>query len=412
MTHMNAKPAKPALHIAGEDKRQMPNVFSRASVAKLGEARAMAQTSRPIIAEQYREVFLTAIVRESSIQTRALFDPESDDEDHALVTSLAQHGQRVPVQLAEVEGANLPEYAILDGHRRVAALRHLKYESVKAIIVRQGTLECDLISLTANVRKNLSPLELARAIDRLRRLHQMTLEAIAQDAGLSRQYISALAGLLEADPTIPAAVEAGHISATTARILIHAPRDLQPQLAQTAVACELSDTQAKRLVSRVGTTGEAPDQAALVLGFTPVSDKSRDEGETARPSSPRHSAAGRGKSQPTLTAEGAAAMLKDSFPRLGAEVIEILSAQAVQESTSLTALKISGLLTSSGKAVTEALGVARTIEGSPSTRKLMAMLDACVELRTWIRAGRFHPQAVPVLKALAGELENLERQIS
>jgi ParB/RepB/Spo0J family partition protein len=416
---MTVKPAKPALHIPGEGQRQMPNVFSRASVAKLGEARAMAQTSRPIVGEQYREVFLTAIARESPIQARAQFDPEGDDEDRALVESLARHGQRVPVQLAEIEGASPPEYAILDGHRRIAALRHLKRETVKAVIVRQGSLECDLISLTANVRKNLSPLELARAIDRLRRLHKMTIEAIAQDAGLSRQYISSLAAMLEADPAIPAAVEAGHISATTARVLSQAPRELQPQLTQTAVACGLSDAQAKRLVGRVETTGEASDQAALVLGFAPVNDKSTGgpedenhkrggEGSLA----PRHNPVGRGRSNLALTVEGAAAMLKDFFPRLEAETVVTLSALAVQGSASLIALKVAGLLAASGRLPAEALEAGRFVEGFSGVRKLASVLDVCGELRALIKAGRFQQQLAPLLSALANEFENLERQVT
>jgi ParB/RepB/Spo0J family partition protein len=157
-------PADLASSPAITGKVQMPNTFNPASLDKLRSAQAVAQTSRPVMGEQYREVLLTAVMRDSPIQSRAALDPENDDEDRALVESIEASGQREPAHLAEIEGSCPPEYAILDGHRRIAALRHLKRETVKAIIVRQGSQECDLISLTANVRKNLTPLELARSV--------------------------------------------------------------------------------------------------------------------------------------------------------------------------------------------------------------------------------------------------------
>jgi ParB/RepB/Spo0J family partition protein len=153
---------------------QMPNVFNRTALNRSGTAMA-----RPVIGEQYAEVRLEAIAQDSPIQTRRPFDPEHDEDDGALVESLRSEPQREPVQLKELEGACPPQYAILDGHHRVAALRHLERESVKAIIKREGTLDCDLTTPTAHVRKNLSPLELAQAIQRLRERHKLTYEAIS-----------------------------------------------------------------------------------------------------------------------------------------------------------------------------------------------------------------------------------------
>lgn len=417
---MAAQLAQSASLTTSESKRQMPNVFSRAKSTRPDAGQAVVQTSRPIVGEQYRDVFLTAIVRDSPLQSRAHFDPHHDDEDQALMESLDQHGQRVPVQLAEIEGSCPPEYAILDGHRRIAALRHLGHDAVKAIIVRQGTLECDLISLTANVRKNLAPLELARTIDRLRRIHKMTTDAIARDAGISRQYVSSLVGLLEADPVLSAAVEAGHISATTARVLSQAPRELQPKLAEIAIASELSDAQARRLMSRIEATGEDPRQAGLALGFAVAAENQNVETgqdtigheklESRTPS--RRNSAPKRKGDPTLTEEAARAMLKDSFPRLHSEAIGALSTLAVQGSASRVALKVAGLLASTGKMPSEAMETARFVEDLSGTRKLVSVLDVCGEMRALIRAGRFQQKVAPMLGALARELEALEQQVA
>ncbi len=105
-------------------------------------------------------------------------------------------------------------------------------------------------------------------------------------------------------------------------------------------------------------------------------------------------------------------MLKDSFPSLEAEAVETLSALAVQGSASLIALKVAGLLAVSGKPPAEALEVGRFVEGFSGIRKLVSVLDVCGELRALIKAGRFQRQAAPLLKALADEFENLERQVT
>ena len=132
-------PAK--LHLGDQSKIQMPNAFSPVSVEKLRSAQGLVQSSTPVIGEQYRAVKLSAVVGESPLQVRALFDPEHDDDDHALVDSLVSDGQRVPILLVEVPNSVPQEYTILDGHRRVAALRHLNRETAEAVIVRQETLE-------------------------------------------------------------------------------------------------------------------------------------------------------------------------------------------------------------------------------------------------------------------------------
>src|SRR3990172_6009095 len=105
---------------------QMPNVFNRSALN-----RSTTVTARPVIGEQYAEVRVEAIVQESPIQTRQPFDPEHDEDDQALVESLRSEPQREPVQLKELEGTCPPQYALLDGHRRVAALRRVGRETVK-----------------------------------------------------------------------------------------------------------------------------------------------------------------------------------------------------------------------------------------------------------------------------------------
>lgn len=393
-------------------KVQMPNTFSAASLDKLRSARVAAQSSKPVMGEQYREVFLSAIIRESPLQTRSAFDPENDEDDRALVESIESSGQREPAQLAEIEGSCPPEYAILDGHRRIAALRHLQRETVKAIIVRQGSQECDLISLTANVRKNLTPLELARAVGRLRERHNMTLTEIVKAVGLSRRYLEMLAALLEADPAIQAEVEAGHISAKTARVLIKVSSEYQREAVQVAADCRMSDVDAKRLIERVQATGEAPAEAALALGFTHVSQtaptKEREDenppasAKTNLPSPKRKPTGGT-----TLTAAAATAVLKNLCPELEEEIREALSILAVQRIASVASLKIAGLLTTAGRSPEEALKTAQLLEPHPHVRKILSIVGLYGELRDLIENERFYVEAMPLLSAVAKKVESL-----
>jgi ParB-like chromosome segregation protein Spo0J len=62
----------------------------------------------------------------------------------------------------------------------------------------------------------------------------MTLAEIAKMVGLSRRYVEMLSALLEADPAIQAEVEAGRISAKTARVLGTVSDEHQPEVARVA----------------------------------------------------------------------------------------------------------------------------------------------------------------------------------
>lgn len=390
-------------------KVQMPNTFSAASLDKLRAARADSapQTSKPVMGEQYREVFLSAVVRESALQSRPAFDPESDDDDSALVASIESSGQRTPAQLAEVEGSCPPEYAILDGHRRIAALRHLKRETVKAIIVRQGTQECDLISLTANVRKNLAPLELARAVGRLRERHSLTLAEIAQSVGLSKRYVEMLVSLLKADPAIQAEVEAGRISAKTVRVLSQAPAEDQAALTQVVAEGGLSDVQTRRLMERVATTGEEPQEAAVILGFTSAKTKEAEntstEAQTKSPSPKR-----RPTVNSPLAFESALAVLMDLCPELSDEARASLARLAVEHTASLAVLKVAGVLVVAGQTPEEALKSAQSIGPHPHARKIMALMSVCGELRDLVRGGRLNAEARPLLGVVVSRMAELE----
>jgi ParB/RepB/Spo0J family partition protein len=410
------------LTLGDESKIKMPNLFG--GKASTPAALTDVQSSRPIVGEQYRIVKLSSIVRRSPLQTRAPFDPEKDEEDRALVEYVQESADKLPpVLLVEIEPG---QYGLLDGHRRCDALQHIAQDEVRAIIKREGTLDCDLITLSANVRKNLTQMELARAVGRLRREHQLPVKEITKKVGLTERSVELLEELLRADPPIQAEVERGRLSANAARALSKAPQGSRSQLTQIAATHTLSEKETKRLIARVTSTGESPETAALSLGFTPTSDeeaeqpreqlatmaaapeKSHPESSQGKTPGRNHKQAGR-KRERALTLEAAMAMTKDLLPELEPRLVKALSEQATKHSISLEALKIAGLLMVAGQGAAEAIKAAAGAVQTPAGRKLVGLLTTCRELQGLIEQDRLMPECLPALTVLSKKIGGLKQ---
>lgn len=409
--------------IANDPRIQMPNTFSKASQARLEQARAIAQTSKAIIGEQYRDVLLSAVVGDSPLQSRAPFDPEHDDDDRALVESITSDGQRVPVLLVEMPERTPLAYTILDGHRRIATLRQLNRESVKAIIVRHDSLECDLITLTANVRKHLTPLEQARVIARLRERHSLTLDEIAKKVGLSSRYITELKGLLETDHAIQAALEKGDIKAKTALALGQAPRALQPTLAELAAGEKVSEADAKRWVGRITDTGETPHQAALALGIATVPPSqaepaierdgiSASDGESEATTGFESSTARPANIETTLTITAVQGLLTDTFSEMDTQAVQTLTEKAIERLVNTHTVKVAGMLVLSGHDAGNALDAALSILNTQSVRKIIHILDTVADLRHLAKHGRAAPECAPMLATLSRQMLALKQVVA
>lgn len=406
------------LTLGDESKIKMPNLFG----GKVSTPAALTdvQSSRPIVGEQYRSVKLSSIVRRSPLQTRAPFDPEQDEEDRALVEYVQENADKLPpVLLVEIEPG---QYGLLDGHRRCDALQHVAQEEVRAIIKREGTLDCDLITLSANVRKNLTQMELARAVGRLRREHQLAVKEITKKVGLTERSVELLEELLRADAYIQEEVERGRLSANAGRALGKAPLESRPQLTQIAADYTLSEKETKRLIARVTSTGESPEKAALSLGFAPANGEEAEQSQEqlAIPTAPapeksqgktpsrNHKQAGR-KRERTLTMEAAMAMTKDLLPELEPRLIKALSEQATKHSISLEALKIAGLLMVAGQGAAEAIKAAAGAAQTPAGRKLAGLLTTCRELQELIEQDRLMLECLPALAVLSKKIGGLKQ---
>ncbi|MCC6191667.1 MAG: ParB/RepB/Spo0J family partition protein [Anaerolineales bacterium] len=384
------------LHLGDESKVHFSNPYER---HQLRGRRAAPPTPGAESQDHYREVPLAEIAGQRSMQTRAAFDPQHDDEDQALVDSLASEGQLVPVLLAQSAGGDSPQYVPLDGHRRIAGLRHLARATVRAFIVHAATRECDLISLTANVRKNLTPLELAEALARLENEHKLTPDDIARRVGLTRSYVWKLRRLSTAPPSVREAVAEKRITAHLADALLRAPEGHQQAALDLAVNCQLSEPQVERVLEECAKNSLTPDQAAQALKLISA--------PSVAPSPPAPVAAKQDRPNGQtveLTQEAIVAYIQDVFPEVTAEQAAGVAELAVDHDQPRKIVKAACLLLLSNWEPVRAIEGAELSERDPQVRRVVNMLDLCLELEAMLRSETKSRECAPMLVGLMRRL--------
>jgi len=145
-----------------------------------------------------------------------LTQPRKQFSDEALLglAKTLKDGQLHPI-LAYRRG---PELVILDGERRWRAARLAGLPSVDVLIVDAPTPEAALErGLIANLqREDLSPIDKARAIDRLMKATKSPASQVALRLGLSAATVSRLLALLDLPEAVQAQVDRGDLKASTA----------------------------------------------------------------------------------------------------------------------------------------------------------------------------------------------------
>jgi len=389
------------LQLGDESKLHMSNPFERRNLKTLLPKSA----EQDIVGQdEYRDVPLAAINGQSGMQVRAAFDIDHDDEDRALVESLTSDGQRVPVLLAQTASGDSPQYTPLDGHRRIAALRHIGRSHVKAVVVRAATLEYDLISLTANVRKHLTPLEMAEALARLESEHSLKPDDVARRVGLTRSYVWRLRRLVKAPPAIREAVQANRISAHVAVALLKAPEEHQQAALELADSYQLSEPQVVRVLEESAKRKLTPDQAAqaLLLISAPV-NPSASELAPSLPASPeKRQSVGDGLGE--ATREAIVKYALEMFPEVTEEQAGGVAELVIDQPQPHKLAKAACLLILSNWEPIRAAEGAELSTHDPQVRRVVAMLDLCLELEGMLRSGTYSRECAPMLVGLMRRL--------
>ncbi len=169
----------------------------------------------------------------------------ADWELAELAESIKQNGLLQPI-LVRRKGDGF--YETIAGERRLRAAKLAGLRSIPAII-RNSTDEQSMeLALVENLqRKDLNPMEAARAYHRLINEFAFTQDTVAQRLGKDRSSIANIVRLVTLPHEIKVLVESGAISTGHAKVILGLPRpEGQIKLARRIVEGQLSVRQAEK----------------------------------------------------------------------------------------------------------------------------------------------------------------------
>jgi ParB family chromosome partitioning protein len=187
-----------------------------------------------------------SLIRPNPFQPRAEFD---EGEIAALAESLKRQGVLQPVVVRPAEGGF---YELVAGERRWRASKKAGFDRIPAVIRDVDDRRMLEMALVENLqRRDLNPIEKARAFRQLMQLNSWTQEEVADAVGLGRPTVANFIRLLELPPEIQEAVSRGTITMGHARALLGvAPRSAQLQMLRRIIEEDLSVRALEKLARR------------------------------------------------------------------------------------------------------------------------------------------------------------------
>jgi ParB family chromosome partitioning protein len=183
--------------------------------------------------------------------------PRTSFEEEALVelaASIAAHGVLQPILVTET----LDGYRLVAGERRLRAARMAGLDRIPAVIRQAGEQDQLELALVENLqRADLNAMDAARAYQQLHELFGMTNEAIADRVGKARPTIANTMRLLDLEPPVQDAIEAGRINEGHGRAMLGLAPLAQREILALAIARGLSVRQVEELARRLREGGRA-----------------------------------------------------------------------------------------------------------------------------------------------------------
>lgn len=138
-----------------------------------------------------------------------------------LINSIKEHGILQPLVVTKIDGEN---YELIAGERRYRAAKFLNLKTVPAIVRTAKDQEKLELALIENIqRKNLNPVEEAKAFQRLMNEFNLTQEEVSQRVGKSRSVVANTLRLLGLPEEILQALRSGKIKESHGRTLLSLP---------------------------------------------------------------------------------------------------------------------------------------------------------------------------------------------
>jgi ParB family chromosome partitioning protein len=203
-------------------------------------------------------------IRPNPLQPREDFDQESMEE---LIQSIKEKGIIQPI-LVRPKGET---YELIAGERRLRAANILQIPEVPAIVKDVDDRDSLEIALIENIqRKELNPIEEARAYQYLIDKFNLTQEEVSQVLGKARVSITNILRLLKLPLEIQEEIKAGRISFAHGRALLEiGDINLQRKILQDIISKSLSVRELENVIrskrprvsssqNRIKTSGREP----------------------------------------------------------------------------------------------------------------------------------------------------------
>jgi ParB family chromosome partitioning protein len=190
----------------------------------------------------------------------------SQEELAELAQSLRATGVLQPILVRKVGD----QFEIVAGERRWRAAQVAGLERIPALVKALSDDQAAIYGLVENIqRKDLNPIEKAKAFKRIQSLTKGNQEEIARQVGLDRSTIANLMRLLELPAEIQAHVSRGTITMGHARALLAlSSSDEQRALVEQILKERLSVRQVEEIVQ--GLAGAEGGSAATQKGKRPA----------------------------------------------------------------------------------------------------------------------------------------------
>lgn len=197
-------------------------------------------------------------VQPSPFQPRRIFD---DDALAELANSIRTQGLLQPIVVRKRPQGG---YELIAGERRWRAAQRAGLTAIPAVLKTASDEEASALALIENIqREDLSALEEAQGLARLRDEFQLTQQQIADAVGKSRVGIANLLRLLNLGSTARRLLEEGKLEMGHARAILGLEGISQDQVAQQVADQGFSVRQTEALVRRVS-QGGSPKASARV----------------------------------------------------------------------------------------------------------------------------------------------------
>ena len=178
-------------------------------------------------------------------QPRTLFNELELDE---LSDSIRQHGVMQPIVVRQTERG----FELIAGERRWRASQRAGLSDLPAIVRDLDDQQVAALALIENIqREQLTAIEQARALARMRDEFSMDQTALAAMISSSRSNVANLLRLLNLAQSVQTMLETGSLEMGHARALLPLPENMQQKTAEDVVRLQLSVRQTETLVKRL-----------------------------------------------------------------------------------------------------------------------------------------------------------------